>query len=86
MMAGFARRPWVGKAAYEALREDGRAAAERMLRAWLAAKPGSWVRRRVVEVMLGKGCGDCDLRHGTDNVSCGGSEQAECARAVSERV
>ena len=30
--------------------------------------------------------GDRDLRHGTDNVSCGGSEQAECARAVSERV
>ncbi len=40
---------WFGKAAYEALLwEDGRAAAERMLRAWFDAKPGSWVRGRVV--------------------------------------
>jgi len=46
-------RPWLGKAAYEALqREQGRVAAERMLQVWLDAKPVSWVRRRVVEVMI----------------------------------
>jgi len=51
---GRAKRPWLGKEAFDAVqRREGRQAAERMLRAWLEAWSGSWVRRRVIEVMLG---------------------------------
>ena len=50
------RGPCLPQAAYEAvLYEEHRAAGECVLVAWLAERPDSWIRRRIVAVMVRRG-------------------------------